>query len=40
MSKWTDPINRIIKIMLEYIIKRKLMKHRYCSDGKAVFIET
>ncbi len=24
----------------EYIIKRKLMKHRYCSDGKAVFIET
>lgn len=24
----------------EYIIKRKLMKYRYCSDGKAVFIET
>lgn len=24
----------------EYIIKRKLMKHKYCSDGKAVFIET
>lgn len=24
----------------EYVIKRKLLKQRYCSDGKAIFIET
>lgn len=24
----------------EYVIKRKLVKQRYCSDGKAIFIET
>lgn len=24
----------------DYILKRKLMKHQYCSDGKTVFIET
>lgn len=24
----------------EYKIKRKLVKQRYCSDGKAIFIET
>lgn len=24
----------------EYVIKRKLLKQKYCSDGKAIFIET
>lgn len=24
----------------EYVVKRKLLKQRYCSDGRVVFIET